>query len=282
MSDRTATIRFYQARDGRRLACRVWDATSTSTEVVLVHGIVSHGGWYLSSCQYLANQGFGVHFLERRGSGLNPQHAGDVDDWRTWINDVTDYLQRMPEGHQKVLLGISWGGILGSAYARLHGNEIAGLGLIAPGLCSRRAASPLQRLGLQVASRLGLSNMKVDIPLKDPALFTNSPRSQRYVDDDPLKLRKMTIRFAVNNQALLHQAVDHPEEINVPILLMLAGDDPIADNAATKRFVQRTAHPNKRIIEYPGASHTLEFEDDPSEYFQDLAQWCGEVAETIP
>ena len=47
--------------------------------VVLLHGITSHGGWYYSQLPPSARWGFEVHFLDRRGSGLNAEARGDVD-----------------------------------------------------------------------------------------------------------------------------------------------------------------------------------------------------------
>jgi alpha-beta hydrolase superfamily lysophospholipase len=35
--------------------------------------------------------------------------------------------------------------------------------------------------------------------------------------------------------------------------------------------------PHRRVILYPGAGHTLEFEPDPAVYFRDLVAWIGEV-----
>ncbi|MEM1069931.1 MAG: alpha/beta fold hydrolase [Planctomycetota bacterium] len=273
------SIQFYSTRDGHSLASRVWNVDDALADVILLHGIVSHGGWYLPSCDHLASQGFGVHFLERRGSGLNDDHSGDVNQWQTWLNDVSDYLQQLPKDRPRILLGISWGGILACAFARHHAEQIQAMGLICPGLCSLRAASPVQRLGLGIARRLGLSNMRVAIPLKESWLFSQSPKAQRYIDQDPLKLRKITIRFAVENQRLLHEATVHPEQIDVPILLVLSGKDPIVDNPATRQFVERTANRNQAIIEYPESSHTLEFEDDPSNYFNDLSQWLHTVVD---
>ena len=131
-----------------------------------------------------------------------------------------------------------------------------------------------------MALNLGLNRLQVQVPLQDPALFTNSPQAQQYVAQDPLALRKITIRFANHNLELLRQATARPEEIKVPVLLMLASNDPITDNPRTREFVGRLGHAQKRIIEYPEASHTLEFEDDPSQYFRDLAAWCTEIAKT--
>ena len=46
--------------------------------LVFVHGIRSHGGWYQRSCRRLAEAGFDVYFLDRRGGGLNTAHRGDT------------------------------------------------------------------------------------------------------------------------------------------------------------------------------------------------------------
>ena len=45
-------------------------------EIVSLHGIQSHGGWYETSSSFLAEHGWGVSFLDRRGSGLNNQARG--------------------------------------------------------------------------------------------------------------------------------------------------------------------------------------------------------------
>ncbi len=62
--------------------------------VVCIHGIQSHGGWYEYSCRRLAEAGFEVFFLDRRGSGLNAQARGDAPNFRRrLIEDVAEFLE---------------------------------------------------------------------------------------------------------------------------------------------------------------------------------------------
>ncbi|EMI47064.1 MULTISPECIES: alpha/beta fold hydrolase [Pirellulaceae] len=271
-------LEYYTGHDSRRLAARVWNTEAPIADVVCLHGIVSHGGWYESSSASLAENGMDVHFLERRGSGLNVDSPGDVDDWQTWVSDFVVYLRKLPNNRPKILLGISWGGILATYIAKQHPELVNGLALICPGLYSSKAANRFQRIALRVARSVGVLNKRVQVPLQDPALFTHSPVWQEYIKTDPLALREITIRFAINNLKLLSEATTAPEKIQTPVLLMLASTDPITDNNATRRFVQRFGTSDKTVIEYEGASHTLEFEDDPSSYFHDLAKWCQKVA----
>jgi len=270
-------IRFFTARDGYRWAARVWEAQEVPARLVCLHGVISHGGWYLASSAHLASAGFAVHFLERRGSGLNTADRGHARDYETCITDVEDYLEALPEDAPKILLGISWGGILATAVARRRPDLLAGVGLICPGLYSRVRASPLARFALRAARRIGLKRRKIAIPLREPALFTDSPVQRAYIAADPLTLREMTLSFASATVDLTRYATEAPEELRVPTLVMLAGRDPIVDNARVRRHFDRLGHRDNRLVEYADASHTLEFEPGPTRYFEDLRRWCAEV-----
>jgi alpha-beta hydrolase superfamily lysophospholipase len=271
-------INCFTAPDGYRYAARIWDVEQPVANIVCLHGIVSHSGWYQTSCAFLAKAGFAVYALDRRGSGLNPAARGDVDRWQTWIEDVEHFLGGLPHGAPRVLLGISWGAILAAAVARRHSELLAGLGLICPGLYAQQAANSIERTALRCAGALGLHRTQVRIPLKDPALFTNCQIARSYIASDPFTLRTFSIRCAQAGLELANYATETPEQIRSPTLLMLAESDRIVLNRPVREFVARIGHHERRVIEYPGAAHTLEFESDPTGYFRDLCQWCQDVS----
>ncbi len=277
MSKPVPRIERFTLPDGYRTSVRVWDAPAAAARAVFVHGIVSHGGWYLSSCAHLNQAGYEVHFLERRGSGLNLVGRGDVDRWQTWLADVESYLASLAGTLPVVLLGISWGGKLAAAVARHRPELVAGFGMICPGLFAYQQANRFQRLVLQLARTCGMGSLRVTIPLQDPALFTESPRWQEYLRCDPFLLRKVTIRFATEDLKLNRYAAEAPGAIRTPALLTLAGRDRICDNRRTEQFFRRLASAEKTLLEYPDAAHTLEFEADPRPYFDDLADWVGRI-----
>ena len=65
--------------------------------------------------------------------------------------------------------------------------------------------------------------------------------------------------------------------IGAGFLLMLAELDRIIDNDRTRRYVERFKSPNKEVIEYPKAHHTLEFEPEPDFFIDDLLRWLDTV-----
>lgn len=274
----SASITRFTASDGYAFAVRLWPCPQPMARMVFVHGIISHSGWYPGSCRFLAERGFEVHFLDRRGSGLNLQDRGDVRAYDVWLSDVEEYLEHLPSDVPRMLLGISWGGTLTAAVARHRPELLAGIGLLCPGLFSHQAANAAQRAAIRLAYRAGLRNLRVNIPLQDPALFTESAIHRQYIGADPLTLRQITLRFAWANLHLTQYATEAPHQIRVPTLLMLAGRDPITDNPRTRAFVERIASDDKTIVEYPAASHTLEYEPAPEAYYADLAAWGRRLA----
>jgi alpha-beta hydrolase superfamily lysophospholipase len=269
-------VDFYTAADGRRLAVRVWTATTPPrARVVFLHGITSHGGWYNHSCQHLAAGGFDVHFLDRRGSGLNIEQPGDVDHWQTWLDDVRAYLEHDRDEQPTVLCGISWGGKLAVAVARRHPALIRGLGLICPGLYSPYEPGLVKRLALAMPAPPRLQQRRFPIPLRRASLFTDSPVWREFIVQDPLALRAVTWRFAREDRLLTRFARQAAPFLKTPLLLVLAGRDRIVNNRRTRAFFFRTTTAQRTLLEYPNAAHTLEFEPDPVAYFRDLAEWIG-------
>lgn len=271
-------IDFYSAEDGRRLAVRVWNSIEPPrARVVFLHGVSSHGGWYHRSSCYLNSVGFEVHFLDRRGSGLNAEGRGDVANLKTWVDDVAVYLKQIANGRPVVLGGISWGGKLAAAVARRHPGLLHGLALICPGLYSHFDPNIVRRLALSTPMPRRTQSKRVEIPLRPASLFTDTPRWREYVDRDPLSLREVTFRFARADRQLTRLARESAQFIHTPTLLMLAGRDAIVDNRRCRAYLARTAAAHKALIEYPNGVHTLEFEPDPSPYYADLANWIGQT-----
>lgn len=245
---------------------------------MVVHGIISHSGWYLKTAAHLAQAGFGVHSLDRRGSGLNFAARGDVDRPETWIRDVEGYLESLGSDRPRLLIGISWGGLLATSVARHRPDLVSGLGLICPGFFSRKGTSKIQHQVVRIAARCGLAGRKFPVPLRDPQLFTRSPWWQAYIRDDPFTLREVTLRLATASADLYAATIRHPEAVTAPTLLMLSGQDALIKNEDVRAFVNRFSTTDQRSIEFAEAAHTLEFENDVARYLAELEEWCRDVS----
>jgi alpha-beta hydrolase superfamily lysophospholipase len=274
MTEADHSIQTFTATDGYAFRYRHFPAHGTPRgRVVYIHGIQSHGGWYVESSRHLARAGHEVFFLDRRGSGLNDQARGDCPSFRRLLADIAEFIQSKP-GPAPVVAGISWGGKLAVALELFHPGLTAGLVLIAPGIRAKVGPSLWTRL------RIGFNWLffpwrLFPIPLDDPALFTDNPERQEYIRTDPLSLRLATARFLVESVRLDWALGSAPPRVRVPILLLLAEHDRIIHNADTRDYVGSFATPDWTIIEYPGTHHTLEFEPGPMRFCDDMVTWLS-------
>lgn len=278
MSSQPASIETYTAPNGSKLALRHFEPSFEPLgSVVLLHGIISHSGWYAASAEYLASRGFDVYALDRRGSGLNMNQRGDVDTWRTWVDDIVSVCEQRKKHGPVVLLGISWGGKIAPVIARERPDLLAGFGMLCPGIYAEQQPGLAKRSAMKASGTLGINERRVTIPLEDPALFTNSDKWQKFVRDDPLTLREITLRFAREDHKMTRCSRQSPRFIHTPALLVLAGRDRMVKNPRTRRYLTELASQDKTLLEYQTAAHTLEFEPDPSVFFDDLADWIARV-----
>jgi alpha-beta hydrolase superfamily lysophospholipase len=283
------TVETFTASDGYRLQFRRWCAKGDRPlgYVVALHGIQSHSGWYGHSSSRLAEAGYDVWFLDRRGSGLNREARGDAPHEDRLLNDVAQFLQYVRSVRNReapagpvVLLAVSWGGKLAAVTTAKRPELVDALALLYPGICARVGTNWWQKMQLSLAKLAGIRDKRVRVPLDDPALFTADAHWQQFIREDPLALHEVTVSFLLANRELDRLAGSAPERIRCPVLLMLAGSDRMIDNDATRRYLGRMSSSQRDVQEYAGAQHTLEFEPVRDRFISDVTGWLNKVRST--
>lgn len=241
--------------------------------MLYLHGIQSHGGWYEGSGAFLAESGFAVLMPDRRGSGLNTAARGHADSVLRLLRDGMELLRelRTRSGCTDVdLVGVSWGGKIAVALASTLRRGIRSLSLVAPGLFPTLDLPMAEKFRIAWAM-LSEPKRPFPLPLNEPRLFTKNPEKLAFLEQDHFRLLEVSASFLIASRRLdryVQRFVD--STWRGPLHVMLAGDDRIIDNERTREFVRRLLLADRRITEYPGASHTLEFEPDPRPFWNDL------------
>lgn len=280
-------IKTFTASDGYQLHYRHWVPQTAQPVgyVIALHGIQSHSGWYEYSSQRLCEAGYDVRFMDRRGSGLNEGDRGHTDDYERLTNDVVQFANHVQHEQQKpdssssiqrrplTLLAVSWGAKIASVVAAQRPQLVERLVLLYPGL--RPSINPKwhQLRLLNLATAIGKARRMVHIPLDDPALFTSSKTAQEFINADPYALHSVSVAFLQAGRKLDRIIEQSAADISCPTLLALAGKDQIIDNAGTAELFQRFGATTRKMIEYPNCEHTLEFEPDREQIFDELVAW---------
>lgn len=261
---------------GYRGYARFFAADDTRRAVVYLHGIQSHGGWFLKSCDHLRQHGCAVLAPDRRGCGMNREDRGHCDSAGELLDDLdraVGWLRERCGIAQVDLVAVSWSGKLALAYAAMYGEKVRSVTLVAPGLCPRVDIALTEKIFMGVG---GIAEPKKlhEIPLKAPALFTENAAMRAFLENDPLAITQTTASFLITSTRLDMKVPRILSEIKAPVYLFLAGQDRIIDNAATIELLRPVLCVldgfDAPAVIYPEAHHTLDFEKAPEVYFRDL------------
>jgi alpha-beta hydrolase superfamily lysophospholipase len=276
----------YIAADGQELAYIYHHRAGqeASTAIVYLHGIESHAAWFDEAAHLLCLEGYDVYCLDRRGSGLNRENrglpSGHIDDYRTLLNDVDDFVGPLDSEYDTIVLtGLSWGGKLALAYGLEHPDRVEGLVLITPGM--RSAVPGEAATAMKVIFSAGDDPVK--IPIK-PEMFTEDPVYLDMLKRDPLRLRYASAKFFIEGVQLDRHIDRMMPDNELPILLVLAGQDQIIDNEGVTKIVRRGKQEILDIVIYTDQTHSVQF-DAPERLVWQMDGWMDTHvlgAETLP
>lgn len=266
------------ATDGISLHYRAWRPTArpVSGALVFVHGIASHSAWFAQTAGFLASRGIAVYAPDRRGSGLSGGTRGHADTVRQLLQDLDLMVSHVEAELPAVplfLAGSSWSAKLALAYAAKAQGRLAGLLLHGPGLFPKVDLAIVQKLAVLAFHRFQPTR-QLTIPLS-PESYTNAPEYQEYIQSDPYRLLTASARFFWETRQLDRARNRLAARLTLPILLQIGDADPIMDASVTCHWLQSLDAPDRTAITYVNASHTLDFESEPTvrAYRADLLGW---------
>lgn len=275
--------REFQARDGSTLGYIAREAPGATTALVYLHGIESHAGWFAQAAALLQDRGYDVFSLDRRGSGINRENrgyvSGHIDHYQQLFDDIHDFIAPLRQHYRHVVLvGLSWGGKLATAYELEYPEDVDGLVLITPGIKALVDVSLPTKLKIVLLAQFSPQS-SIASPIA-PEMFTTTPRYLEYIKSDPSRLTHATARFYWQSSRLDSYLAGNIAALDRPTLLLLAGQDRIIDNAGVLGMLNRGNTDKLTVINYPDQTHSVQF-DDPGRLVQDMDHWLQQLTNTI-
>ncbi len=112
-------------------------------------------------------------------------------------------------------------------------------------------------------------------PLRGEQL-SHDPAVVAAAGTDPLNHRRTTARWAAEMLTAQPAVIDAASRLRLPLLLLYADDDPIADPRAAEVFFEQAASVDKAKRCYAGYYHEIFNEVGRAAVFADLAAWLAE------
>jgi lysophospholipase len=256
-------VEHYRPRGRKRLA------------LVMVHGFSAHCGLYRHVVAAFAAHGIAVTQFDCRGHGRSDGRRGHVDDFADYRDDlaaVVAWARRQDPRLPWTLLGHSLGGAIALDFllgeARLE--KPAGLVLVAPWLKLRMKVPAPKRLAANIAARvlptLTMPNgLRAEDVSRNPLVLAN-------FDKDPLVHHEASAGWFMTTLRAQARIRAHARDLNVPTLLLLAGEDRIVANEANQAFADVAG----RIVEVRGYEHLFHevfLEPEAPVVVADIATW---------
>ncbi|WP_295803294.1 alpha/beta fold hydrolase, partial [uncultured Microbulbifer sp.] len=148
----------FETHDGRQLAYVVHRASRRNPRragFLYLHGIESHSEWFDEAARQLAQRGYPVVSIDRRGSGINRENrgyvSGHVERGTHLVDDIHRAVRIVRERNKAdeiYLIGLSWGGKYVMAYDASYPGEVDGMVLITPGMKPKVDLTPGEKLAV--------------------------------------------------------------------------------------------------------------------------------------
>jgi len=242
----------------------------------LLPGYTDHAGRYGDTFRHFHDRGHAVWGMDLRGHGRSSGQRGYVPRFERYLDDLGVALacaQKETPAAGWVLLGHSTGGLIVLAALQERGavapfDAVAGAVVTCPLLRLGRNVRWWQRAVGVVAGRLA---PRLSLPVMAPYVHSHDPEQVRLRAADPLIFHSVNARWYEEVQAAAARVAARPEALELPVLGLQAGADPVVEPAAARDFFARC--PRGRYVEYPGMFHEILLEQDRAKVFREIARW---------
>jgi lysophospholipase len=252
-------------------------ATAPVARVAILHGYGDHAGRYAHLQQWFTERNIASFALDFRGHGRSGGKPGFVKQWDEHLTDLSAFLT-LPELSTQndptplFILAHSHGGLVATV-AAMRGllNHCQGVILSAPYLELKMPIPKLKRWVAKIAAVLHPS-----LPMKsglEGPMLTRDESMIAQSRGDPL-IRGIATPgwfFATQKTQAITRAMAN--QFNRPLLLLVPGQDTVADPQASVQFFEQCASADKAILHYTEHRHELLRELEREEIFQSIFDW---------
>ena len=266
---------FFASKDGTKLymASRRPEGTPKAS-VLFLHGYADHARRYDHVLEALASAGFAAHALDYRGHGRAEGRRGFVGRFGDYLDDVETAIARIraASGAPLFLFAHSHGCLVAcSLVLRDPKVAVAGLVLSSPYFRLKLAPGWFQLFQAKVIGKL-IPVLSVKNPLTSDML-THDEAMRAASDSDPYKHSVVTPRwFSESNEAQL-QLFANAGRFDKPLLVLQAGDDPVADPQGARDFFESVTSRDKKLVVYPGMLHEILHEVERHKPIGEAVDW---------
>lgn len=265
--------------NGETRKIHIWESGHPKAILLGLHGGMAHAGDYVTPAVYLKPLGYTTVAHDMRGH-VGKRRVVDIDSFAGLLDDVDIFVGWTRQAYPNlpiVLLSHSMGALVAAHYILKrypHRSEISGCIMSSPYFANAIKVPLLIR---SFARLLSKTVPRMRLPIDDMTdVLTHDPQiTQRHIDDQEsgMRAREPSIRFACELMQAQAYVQENFKRWDLPLFLVVAGDDRLADSEATLELVGKVdANCVERHV-YAENFHENFNETNRNEIFDLLVTW---------
>ncbi len=269
----TPSEEWLDGKGGLRIFTRHWEPEGEPrANIVICHGVNSHGGQYVRAAEEFAAKGFAVAALDLRGRGRSEGERFYVEHIDDYVSDLSQTIEAARARHPELplyLLGHSAGGVTACSYALDFQDRIDGL--VCESFAFKVYAPDLALKLLEGASHVIPHVHVLQLKFED---FTRDPQWLAELNADPLIAGEVQ---PVATVAALARADERLErefgKITLPLLIMHGTADKATRPEGSQIFFDAAGSADKELKLYDGYVHDLLNDLGREHVMDDIIGW---------
>lgn len=267
---------FIRSKDGTQLHYARFTNPDAGALLLFVHGFGEHCGRYDHVNRWFLERGYECAAFDYRGHGRSQGRRAYVDRFRQYLDDLDAFVNAMmarsDDSSRKVyLVGHSFGGLLVASYVLEQPEGIDGIVLSSPGFGFKVKVSAAKAALAKVMSTVYPTlELPTGIPVED---LSTDPSVGKAYEADPLVNKVATARWYTEALAQQQVILRHADRIQLPVLLLQAGEDRLVDGYVSQNFLAAVGSADKELKWYDGMYHEIFNEVRRDEVLDDMQTW---------
>lgn len=263
----------WKSRDGLEMYGQRWEPENSKAVVVLVHGHGEHVNRYGHVAEIFTKANYALQGFDLRGHGQSTGRRGHTPKYQSLMSDIADFIdnaQKRYPNRPMFLYGHSMGGNQVINYVLRSPDGLKGAVVTSPWLKLAFEPNMMQVLIAKGLNRV-LPSLTMTSPLDVSAISRDQEEVRKYAAD-PLIHDKASIRLYNSIQENGLWALEHADELKVPMFLMHGSGDKITSASASQEFAQKAgALVTLRL--WDGLYHEIHNEPEKAEVIQAMVDW---------
>lgn len=266
---------YFRGHNDFELFYQSWTQEGATATLVITHGLGEHSECYQNLAGGLT--GFPVDLIgwDLRGHGRSEGKRGAVEHFDYFCRDLKKFVEFVKKLHPDrplFLLGHSMGGQITVRTVMDHGD----LGAKAMVL-----SSPLFRVAVHVPKikeTIGraVASVVPDLTLYNGVILGHLSRDKEWVqhcERDTLRHDRISTRLFVEMSESLTYTLQNASKLQLPLLVMQAGQDRIVSPDAVVEFFQKAGSADKDMKLYDDFYHEIFNDFGRERVYADLRKW---------